>query len=136
VRYLLDTCVISDFVKGEPGTVQRLLALTPHDVVVSTITHFEVSYGLALDRSRARRLRPKLAAFFDSAHSVGFEREDADEAAAVRAELRKRGTPIGPYDVLLAGTARRRDLTLVTANVDEFARVQRLRLESWRATTR
>ncbi len=134
MKYLLDTCVISDFVKGEPGTVERLLALTPHDMAVSTVSIFEVVFGLALNRSRARQLRPKLKAFFSAVHTIDFGRAEAEEAAKVRAELRPRGASIGPYDVLLAGTARFQKLILVTANECEFARVSRLRWENWRAS--
>ena len=133
MRYLLDTCVISDFVKGEPGTVDRLLAATPDDIAVPVLAYFEVEYGLLLDKKRARTLRPKLQAFFEAVHTLDFDCSDAEEAAAVRAELRKAGLPIGPYDVLIAGTARRHGLTMVTANDREFRRVPRLSVECWRA---
>lgn len=44
---------------------------------------------------------------------------------------RTQGTPIGPYDVLIAGQARARDLTLVTNNLSEFRRVEGLKIEDW-----
>jgi tRNA(fMet)-specific endonuclease VapC len=53
-------------------------------------------------------------------------------AGAVRAELAARGTPIGPYDVLIAGQARAEDLILATGNVREFRRVKGLKVETWR----
>jgi tRNA(fMet)-specific endonuclease VapC len=59
--------------------------------------------------------------------------EDARVAGTIRAALRRRGTPIGPYDVLLAGCAMARGLTLVTANVRELGRVAGLAVETWRA---
>jgi tRNA(fMet)-specific endonuclease VapC len=131
---LLDTSVISDFVKGEPGTVERLLATPPSKVAVPVLARFEVSYGLELDRRRARRLRDRLDAFFSSVTVLPFEVADADEAARVRAELRRVGRPIGPYDVLIAGMARNRSLVLVSANSREFMRVESLTVENWRAS--
>jgi tRNA(fMet)-specific endonuclease VapC len=62
-----------------------------------------------------------------------FEPEDAEEAGDVRAALERAGTPIGPYDILIAAQARRRNATLVTANAREFARVPGLRTQDWAA---
>jgi len=62
---------------------------------------------------------------------VGFDQEDSRQAGAVRAMLAAVGTPIGPYDVLIAGQARARDLTLITRNTGEFSRVDGLRVEDW-----
>jgi tRNA(fMet)-specific endonuclease VapC len=60
-----------------------------------------------------------------------FDSEDGRHAGEIRAALARQGRPIGPYDVLIAGQARARDLTLVTANVGEFRRVEGLRVENW-----
>jgi len=60
-----------------------------------------------------------------------FDDEDAREAGEIRALLVKAGTPIGPYDVLIAAQARRREAVLVTANGREFARVPGLMIEDW-----
>ncbi len=64
---------------------------------------------------------------------VDFTSDDARMAGAIRADLARAGTPIGPYDVLIAGQARVRDLCLVTNNTREFGRVSGLRLEDWTA---
>ncbi|MBB5550987.1 putative nucleic acid-binding protein [Rhizobium lentis] len=63
--------------------------------------------------------------------AVGFKREDALAAGEVRAALAAKGTPIGPYDVLIAGQAKTRDLVLITNNVGDFRRVDGLRVEDW-----
>ena len=62
---------------------------------------------------------------------MALDREDARQAAAIRAELAMSGSPIGPYDVLIAGQAKSRDLTLISRNVGEFSRVAGLRVENW-----
>ena len=64
---------------------------------------------------------------------VEFDREDARQAGEIRAALAATGTPIGPYDVLIAGQARARDLILITRNVSEFSRVSGLRVEDWQS---
>jgi tRNA(fMet)-specific endonuclease VapC len=132
-RYLLDTNVLSDFVRGVPSVQARLRATLPDEVAVSTITAMEVDYGLALKPARARGLRAVLDPFFEAVEVVPFSLEDARAAAAVRAALRRKGQPIGPYDVLLAGSALARGLVFVTANTREFARVSGLLVETWRA---
>ncbi len=62
---------------------------------------------------------------------VDFDADDAREAALIRASLERAGTPIGPYDILIAAQARRRAATLVTANTREFSRVPGLLVEDW-----
>ena len=62
---------------------------------------------------------------------LNFEPQDAEEAGGIRADLETRGSPIGPYDILIAAQARRRGALLVTANIREFKRVAGLRCESW-----
>ena len=64
---------------------------------------------------------------------IAFDAEDARAAAEIRAALRQLGTPIGPYDVLIAGQAMARGLTVVTANRREFGRVEGLKMEDWTA---
>jgi tRNA(fMet)-specific endonuclease VapC len=64
---------------------------------------------------------------------LAFDKEDARRAGEVRAMLASKGTPIGPYDVLIAGQALARGLVLVTDNTGEFRRVPRLRIENWQA---
>jgi tRNA(fMet)-specific endonuclease VapC len=64
-----------------------------------------------------------------------FDHEDAQQAGEIRAHLAKRGTPIGPHDVLIAGQAKARNLTLVTHNTTEFQRVSGLKVEDWKRTT-
>ena len=65
-----------------------------------------------------------------------FDEEDAREAGAVRAELEIAGRPIGAYDVLIAGQARRRGATIVTSDVGELDRVTGLKWEDWAGSRR
>ena len=132
MKYLLDTCTVSDFVKGHPNVLARLKATPPNLIVVSALTRMEVDYGLALNTERAKKLAPILDAFFSTIATLPFDEADAQAAAAIRATLKTQGQPIGAYDVLIAGTGVARGLVVVTSNVGEFKRVSGLQIEDWR----
>lgn len=100
-------------------------------LAMSVICLFELEHGIAkskLSAESASRLQILLQM---PVSILPFEHEDAKEAADIRVALARAGTPIGPYDVLIAAQARRRRATLVTANTREFARVLGLVLEDW-----
>jgi len=132
MKYLLDTCTVSDFVKGHPNVLARVKATPPNMIAVSVLTRMEVDYGLALNAERARKLAPMLDAFFSTIATLPFDEADAKAAAAIRAALKIMGQPIGAYDVLIAGAGLARGLVVVTSNVGEFKRVGGLQVEDWR----
>lgn len=100
-------------------------------LAISSIVLSELWYGAAKSARPERNMR-RIADFLAGPIGVlAFEFEDAQEAGDVRAALERAGTPIGPYDVLVAAQARRRDALLVTANGREFGRVPRLKFEDW-----
>jgi tRNA(fMet)-specific endonuclease VapC len=103
-------------------------------LAISSIVLFELRYG-AVKSARPERNLQRIADFLAGPIEIlPFEPADAEEAGDIRAALEQAGTPIGPYDVLLAGQARRHDALLVTANAREFARVSRLKFEDWAAS--
>ncbi len=132
IRYLLDTTVLSDFARGDRNVHARLVTTPPSRLAVTTITVMEVEYGLALSTKRAKTIRPVLDAILGTLTRLAYSDDDARATATLRAVLRKRGTPIGPYDALIAGTAVSRGLLLVTSNTGEFERVPGLEVEDWR----
>ncbi|MGB3519095.1 MAG: type II toxin-antitoxin system VapC family toxin [Elainellaceae cyanobacterium] len=132
MRYLLDTCVISDFIKGEIGTKGRLKQTLPVDIAVSTITVMELRYGLALNPQRAQKVEPTISSFLTSVTILPFSTIAAGQAAQIRAFLKSQGQPIGAYDVLIAATALQHNLLMITANQREFDRVPGLQTENWR----
>ena len=102
-------------------------------LIVPSIVRFELEYGIAKS-ARPEKNRALLRAFL----STGFEQpafdvDDAREAADIRAYLEARGTPIGPYDILIAGLARRCGAAMVTLNRAEFERVPGLIVTDWAA---
>jgi tRNA(fMet)-specific endonuclease VapC len=133
VRYLLDTTVLSDFTRGQSAVLTRLKATRKGDVAICTVTVMETEYGLQLNPARARKIEPVLRELLQDLHVLAYEREDAQTTAALRAALSRRGMPIGPYDLMIAGTALRRGLVMVTSNSNEFGRIDGLILEDWRS---
>lgn len=111
--------------------VQRLEA--GETVALSAIVTFELWYGVAKSRRRAFNEARYLALIGGALLVLPFEAEDAILAGEIRATLAAAGTPIGPYDVLIAGQALRHGATLVTANTREFQRVPGLKVEDWAA---
>ncbi len=132
MKFLLDTCVISDFVKGNVAVMQRLKAEQPGHLAISTITVMEIEFGLRINQQRAKKLIPVIDALLDSIHVLPYQTKDAVATATIRSTLRKQGNSIGPYDVMIAGCAMSSGLIMVTSNTGEFERVTGLDLEDWR----
>jgi tRNA(fMet)-specific endonuclease VapC len=104
------------------------------EFAISIVVYHELMYGAATIERRVEN-EEKIALFIASGRLglLPFAEEDAREAADIRAHLKRLGTPIGPYDVLIAAQARRQNAALVTANGREFARVPRLMVIDWAA---
>ncbi len=130
--YLLDTCTVRDFTKGESNTLTRLKRLPPSEIKVSAITTHELRYGLFRNPQMKRATREAVIGFLNDVETVSFTDNEAIIAARIRADLQKAGQPIGAYDLLTAATALANDLTLVTSNTREFVRISDLPIENWR----
>lgn len=130
--YMLDTNASSAAVRGDPLINARLGALPQGTWCVSAITAAEHLYGLA-KKPEAVRLAQLVQAFLEVATVPPWDRAAASALGPLRARLERDGQPIGAYDSLIAAHALSLTVTLVTANVREFSRVEGLRLENWQA---
>lgn len=129
VRYLLDTNAVIALLNEPAGTVsQRVKAMQPNDFGLSSVVAHELYFGAFKSQRQKRNVERVDQLRFEV---LSFDREDARHAGEIRAMLGAQGTPIGTYDVLIAGQARARGLTLVTRNTREFERVSDLLLENW-----
>jgi tRNA(fMet)-specific endonuclease VapC len=134
VNYLLDTKVVVALLRNRPAGVRerfREAEKSGDYLAVSSVVLFELWYGVEKSgrvQENTERLRVLLSGNVDL---LDFDDEDARTAGRVRAALEKTGTPIGAYDLLIAGQALRRSLTVVTANTSEFSRVIGLSWEDW-----
>lgn len=126
--YLLDTNAVIAVLKGTPSLLSGLRARSPGDFFLSSIVAHELYYGAY----RSQRTVENLARVDGLRFEVlEFDRDDGRCAGEIRARLAAAGQPIGPYDVLIAGQALSRSLTLITRNAGEFGRVPGLRIENW-----
>ena len=132
--FVLDTNTVIYFFKGMGRVADRLLRVPPADVAIPTIVLFELETGIAKS-SQSERRRTQLDALARAVRVLPFGRDEARAAATIRAHLEAVGTPIGPMDVLIAGTAVANNAVLVTRNISEFGRVEGLAVENWFAPT-
>ena len=131
MQYLLDTNICIYLIKKRPSEVlEQFRKHSPQDVVISTITLFELQYGIEKSQYR-QRSEDALAKFLLPLNLINLDRSSAIEAATICAQLERKGMPIGPYDLLIAGLARSLNMVLVTNNTREFERIVGLRLENW-----
>ena len=133
MKYLLDTCVISDMVRGELHTLKKIKSIRPENLYYSSITLMEILFGLKKNPTKAKKIWPILDEFFEKTTLIEFDSKKAELAASIRFQLQAKGKPIGPYDLLIAATALTYGYCMVTANTDEFSRVPGLKLLNWRA---
>lgn len=134
MRFLLDTNILMALLhlQRRERVLEHVAGLMPSDVVTSAIAAHELYIGAARS-SRPAENRHRFDLLFRDLQPVELTRDDAAAAGLIRADLKPAGTPIGPYDVLLAGQAKARSLTLVTINTREFTRVVGLEVMDWLA---
>ena len=131
IHYLLDTNICIYLIKRRPPeALERFRVHAPVEVGTSIITVYELAYGAQKSRYQ-QRTRDAMAKFLSPLQVINLDRSSVQESAAIRADLEKKGMPIGPYDLLIAGLTRSRGMTLVTNNTGEFERVEGLKLENW-----
>jgi tRNA(fMet)-specific endonuclease VapC len=128
--YILDTNTLIYFFKGMGDVSTRLLQTPPRNIGIPTIVLFELEVGIAKSSSPNKR-RLQLGNLTATVNILSLGHEEVKCAAAIRADLESRGNPIGPYDVLIAGTALANKGVLVTHNTSEFVRIKGLQLEDW-----
>lgn len=128
---MLDTNICIYAMKNKPENV--LMQMKEHledGICISSITLAELEFGME-NSSDPTKNRQALLRFLVPLAVLPFEYEAAAEYGKIRAVLKKKGTPIGPLDMLIAGHAKAEKMILVTNNVHEFERVPDLQIENW-----
>ncbi|MDN5796971.1 MAG: type II toxin-antitoxin system VapC family toxin [Intrasporangium sp.] len=130
MRFLLDTNVVINVLRGTGDTLRERMRRHADELAVSTITVAELHFGVgrSSDPVHNRRAVAEFLAFLDV---LPFDAAAAEHAGDIRAVLTNNGTPIGAYDVLIGGHARSRAMTVVTNNRREFDRVPGLLVTDW-----
>ena len=130
LKYLLDTNIVIYTIKNRPDTLREIFNQHDGQMGISAVTRGELVFGAEHSQQPERNLADieAMAARLDV---LPFDEKAAVHFGQLRAELYRRGTPIGPYDMMIAGHARSLGLILVTNNIKEFERVPGLRIENW-----
>lgn len=131
MRYMLDTNICIYSIKHKPEQVfQRLQEHNPAEICISSITYAELVYGVEKSQ-QIEKNRIALMLLLARIEIVDFDSSAAEVYGKIRADLEKKGTPIGPLDMMIAGHAKSLDYTVVTNNIKEFKRIKGLKLENW-----
>ena len=131
MEYLLDTNICIYIIKKKPFEVfEKFKTLTIGDVGISSITLAELQFGIEKS-SNAEKNREALEKFLTPIEIIDYGFEASVEYGKIRAELEKKGIPIGPLDMLIASHAKSLDVVLVTNNVKEFESIAGLKIENW-----
>lgn len=131
IKYMLDTNICIFAIKHKPESlVNRIEQCIPGELCISSITFAELLHGV--EKSQAvERNRLALLLFLSKIAILDFDSEAADEYGKLRADLERKGTPIGPMDMLIAGHAKSEQLIVVTNNTREFKRISGLEIQDW-----
>ena len=130
MKFLLDTCAVSDYLRGVDSVVQRIQKVRPSDVAISAVTVMELRYGAT--RRQSPKLTASVEAFLSGISILTFDAEAAERAGVVRAKMETKGLSIALADCQIAGTALAYELTLVTHDKD-LMRVPDLKVVDWRS---
>ena len=132
---MLDTDTCIGAMRRQEEVLWRMATLSPLDCAISAITNYELVTGVE-KTARPEQEREKVHLFLSMLTVLPFDEFAAECAAKIRADLEKRGSPIGPYVVLIAGHAVANQLGIVTHNTREFFKVPGLQVEDWQIPSR
>lgn len=131
MRYLIDTNICVYIINNRvEGSAEWIKAVGIENVMISSITVAELEHGLAKS-NRYEQTQQSLYKFLSGFEIVDFDMSCAQAYGILRADLQRKGTPIGSMDMLIGATAIAKNLTLITNNTDEFNRINKLRIENW-----
>lgn len=132
LKYMLDTNICIFTIKNRPQHMRETFNRFSSQMCISSVTLMELIYG-AEKSARPQQNLDVVEGFAARLEVLDYDAAAASHTGQLRAELARSGTPIGPYDQLIAGHARSRGLILVTNNLREFERVPGLRTKDWTA---
>ncbi|MCG8643053.1 MAG: tRNA(fMet)-specific endonuclease VapC [Desulfobacterales bacterium] len=130
LKYMLDTNIVIYVIKRRPIEVLDLFNAHAGQMCISSITLAELLHGVEKSSMVSRNLR-KVEDFTSRLDVLPYDNNAAFHYGNIRANLEKKGTPIGVNDLHIAGHARSESLILVSNNLREFEKVDGLRLENW-----
>jgi tRNA(fMet)-specific endonuclease VapC len=130
LRFMLDTNVCIRVLRDRPASARERFNAEADGLCISAVTLAELLHGAARS-SQPIKTRQQVEQMASRLEVLAFDAEAAAHFGEIRAALEREGRVIGAYDLMIAGHARSRALTVVTGNLREFSRVQGLRCEDW-----
>ena len=131
LKYLLDTNACIRYITGRSVSLRdKLVATSATEIAVCSIVKAEMFYGSMKSQNPNKSLKEQNE-FLDQFQSLPFDDEAALIFGELRADLAKKGTPIGAYDLQIAAITLANNLTLITHNTREFSRIGNLKIEDW-----
>jgi tRNA(fMet)-specific endonuclease VapC len=128
-RYMLDTNMVSYFIKVHPQVVAQVIGTPMSELCISAITEAELFFGLA-KQPQAKRLHEAVREFLLRVDSLPWDSSISQKYATVRAQMKKQSKTLAPLDLLIAAQALSVGATLVTSD-QAFAHVPNLQLQDW-----
>ena len=129
--YLLDTNIISYWMRGDMRVIGRIKKHAPADLSLSTITLAEILYGIEKSPIRKKERRLKIKQISSLLDLYPFDEAAAGKYSIIRSQLEREGMMISERDTQIASIAMANKLTIVTHNVKEFGRIGTLKVEDW-----
>ena len=129
--YLLDTNIISYWMRGDKRVINRIKKHAPADLSLSTITLAEILYGIEKSPMKKKERRLKIKQISSLLRLYSFDEAAAGKYAIIRTQLEREGMLISERDTQIASIAIANKLTVVTHNVKEFGRIGTLKVEDW-----
>lgn len=129
--YLLDTNIVSYWMRGDATLIDRIRSHAPSELALSTITLAEILYGIQKSPVRKRERRRKIQRISSELQIYPFDEAAAEVYAVIRSQLEKSGIGISERDTQIAAIAMANRLVVVTHNSREFGRVHGLKVEDW-----
>ena len=130
MKYMLDTNTCVFLMKNHPETVARYEQNISLGISISSITLSELEFGV-YNSANPEQNGENLLRFLIGVEVLDYNGASADEYGRIRAKLRRKGTPVGQMDMLIAAHAKAEGLIVATNNIREFERVEDLRIEDW-----
>jgi tRNA(fMet)-specific endonuclease VapC len=129
--YLLDTNIVSYWMRGHLRLLDTIQSHSPKDLSLSAITLAEIYYGIEKSPARKKERRIKIEQIRSQLEIHPFDESAAVQYGIIRAQLEKKGRMISERDLQIASIALAKRLCVVMHNTKEFNRVEKLKVEDW-----
>lgn len=130
LQYMLDTNICIYVIKNYPPKLRERFNQLAEQLCMSSVTLAELHYGAEKSTRRLENLQA-IEQFCARLEVLAFPAKAAAHFGQIRADVERRGKPVGPLDMLIGAHARAEGLIVVTNNAREFGRLPGVRVENW-----